>query len=260
MRRDRARRFARLRRSLAVKFGGETARSEDSAASCSRIPNGCTASSAACARSPRSTPLVDCPWRRQGNRRRAEGGGHREAAGRRAAHHRRRDAGGRRVGPGGTRQHALRGRADHGGRRGGRADRRGRLVRMSDVGAAPSNGRWPRRRRSARSAFRRRTPTCGVLDDAARRRLRAGAGLHRPRTRWTAAERQRRHVCQPSGGAAASARRLVIAGTTPGVLGVDGATIAELDSASMARLLADGRSRRGWWPSCGRAKTRSRAA
>jgi len=35
------------------------------------------------------------------------------------------------------------------------------------------------------------------------------------------------------------ARRLVIAGTTPGVLGGDGATIAELDTASVAGLLAD---------------------
>jgi acetylglutamate kinase len=35
------------------------------------------------------------------------------------------------------------------------------------------------------------------------------------------------------------ARRLVIAGTTPGVLGVDGATIAELDTASVAGLLAE---------------------
>ncbi len=35
------------------------------------------------------------------------------------------------------------------------------------------------------------------------------------------------------------ARRLVIAGTTAGVLGADGTTIAELNSASMARLLAD---------------------
>jgi acetylglutamate kinase len=35
------------------------------------------------------------------------------------------------------------------------------------------------------------------------------------------------------------ARRLVIAGATPGVLGSDGVTIAELTLASMARLLAD---------------------
>jgi acetylglutamate kinase len=42
-----------------------------------------------------------------------------------------------------------------------------------------------------------------------------------------------------------AARRLIIAGTTPGVLGSDGATIEELDEAAVARLLADGTATAG---------------
>lgn len=41
------------------------------------------------------------------------------------------------------------------------------------------------------------------------------------------------------------ARRLVIAGTTPGVLGTDGTTIAELAPAAIAGLLADGTATAG---------------
>jgi len=42
-----------------------------------------------------------------------------------------------------------------------------------------------------------------------------------------------------------AARRLVIAGTTAGVLDADGVTIARLDRAAMARLLADGTATAG---------------
>jgi acetylglutamate kinase len=42
-----------------------------------------------------------------------------------------------------------------------------------------------------------------------------------------------------------AARRLVIAGTTAGVLGADHTTIAQLDKAAMARLLADGTATAG---------------
>jgi acetylglutamate kinase len=42
-----------------------------------------------------------------------------------------------------------------------------------------------------------------------------------------------------------SARRLVIAGTTAGVLGTDGVTIGDLNAASIARLLADGTATAG---------------
>ncbi len=42
-----------------------------------------------------------------------------------------------------------------------------------------------------------------------------------------------------------SARRLVIAGTTPGVLGKDRATIPELDPPAIARLMADGTATAG---------------
>jgi acetylglutamate kinase len=41
------------------------------------------------------------------------------------------------------------------------------------------------------------------------------------------------------------ARRLVIAGTTPGVLGADGATLAELDAAAVADLVNDGTATAG---------------
>ena len=41
------------------------------------------------------------------------------------------------------------------------------------------------------------------------------------------------------------ARRLVIAGTTPGVLGADGTTVAELDPPAVAQLLADGTATAG---------------
>jgi acetylglutamate kinase len=41
------------------------------------------------------------------------------------------------------------------------------------------------------------------------------------------------------------ARRLVIAGTTPGVLGVDGATMPALDSDAIARLVSDGTATAG---------------
>ncbi len=45
--------------------------------------------------------------------------------------------------------------------------------------------------------------------------------------------------------AALHARRLVIAGTTAGVLGIDGATIARLDSAAMHALVNDGTATAG---------------
>jgi acetylglutamate kinase len=41
------------------------------------------------------------------------------------------------------------------------------------------------------------------------------------------------------------ARRLVIAGTTPGVLGANGATLAELDTAAVADLVSDGTATAG---------------
>ena len=169
--------------------------------------------------------------RRQGDRRRAEGRRHREAAGRRPAHHRRADARRRRRGAGRRGQHAVRRGADHRRRRGGRADRRRRGLRAVEPRAAASHGRRAAGRSRARRHPERRRRHAASLHDAGRPAVRAGRRLHRARRDGRLfnvnADTFAGHLAARLG-----ARRLVIAGTTPGVLDERGATVPVLEPAA----------------------------
>ena len=112
-----------------------------------------------------------------------------------------------------------------------------------DCAAAPDGGRENRRSRLRRYSAGRRRYACAAYAD--RRRVRAG------RSRPSASTRDGRllnvnadtfagHVAARLG-----ARRLVIAGTTAGVLDADGATLAVLDGEAIARLVDDGTATAG---------------
>ena len=219
--------------------------SSSSAANCSKIRRGSQRwSSGHRDIGPPRRAARDRARRRQGNRRGAEGRRHREAAGRRAAHHRRRDARRRRQRAGGGDQHAVRRGADDRRRARGRADRRRRRLRAGRAGAAAPDGRRPAvdlGRVGIPSERRRRRGSSRLL---AGTRFRAGHRLHRARrdggsttstpTRLPATWRR-----------GCGARRLVIAGTTPGVLDDGGATVPTLEPAAVDRLIGGGTATAG---------------
>ena len=115
---------------------------------------------------------------------------------------------------------------------------------LSDGGAAAPHGRRTARSISAASACRPPTPTCGcctTLTDGGFVPVVACIGLGRDGRLFNVnADTFAGHLAARLG-----ARRLVIAGTTAGVLDADGATLPVLDAGAIARLVDDGTATAG---------------
>ena len=163
---------------------------------------------------------------------------HREAAGGRAAHHRRR----RRLDVvvavlAGADQHEAGRGAECGRRRRRRPDRRGRSVRLVEPAPAASDGGRAAGRSGSRRGAGGGVGSTRLLDDVAgrigsSRSSRASASTAGGQLLNVNADTLAGHLAARLG-----ARRLVIAGTTPGVLDAQGATLPVLESAAVAALV-----------------------